>query len=129
MARDDGVTREVLLPATRADVWAALTEPARVSKWFGGSVAIDARPRGEIEARSPDGRRRHGIVVAVNWPYRLVIEWAAQPVGEAEVEVDGPPPTRVEFVLDETPDGTRLIVNERQLSAEPSIGFLARALR
>ena len=105
------VIREAVLPAPRQEVWAALTEPERLAEWLGGEVQIDVRPRGLVAVRGTGGMDRQGRVVAVNRPYRLVIEWWERYAGADAI--DDIPVTRVEFVLQEEEEGgTRLTVSE-----------------
>src|SRR5438270_389740 len=44
----DTIERELILPVPRAQVWAALTEPAALSAWFGTSASVDLRPGGAV---------------------------------------------------------------------------------
>ena len=112
MERDGGrVTREVLLPASREEVWEAITRPERLAEWFGGELELEAVPRGRVEHRAPDGSRRAGRVVSVDRPLRLVLWWADADEGEGE-DVAGATGTRVEFVLLTHDDGTLLTVTE-----------------
>ena len=113
----DRVTRETLLPASRPEVWAALTEADRLAEWLGGAVQIDPQPRGRVDIRGTAGVDRRGTVIAVNRPYRLVIEWWE---GSAEDPGNGPV-THVEFLLQEEAGGTRLTVTEWH--AVPLTGF------
>ena len=108
MTRKERVTREALLPAPRQQVWAALTQADRLGDWLGGDVQIDPRPRGRVVVRGSGCVERQGRVVAVNQPYRLVIEWWEG----SEDRSDTGPATRVELVLQEEGDGTRLTVSE-----------------
>src|SRR3989442_15781312 len=75
VTRKERVAREALLPAPRQQVWAALTQADRLGDWLGGDVQIDPRPRGRVVVRGSGGVERQGRVVAVNQPFRLVIEW------------------------------------------------------
>jgi uncharacterized protein YndB with AHSA1/START domain len=102
------VTREAFLPAPRPEVWAALTEADRLADWLGGDVQIDPQPRGKVVVRGKGGVERRGRVIAVNRPYRLVLEWWE---GRGDEPRDAPV-TRVEFLLQEEDDGTRLTVSE-----------------
>jgi len=111
------VRREIVLPAETAEVWAALTQSEELSEWFGADVAIDARPRGAVTARHPDGAVRRGTVLAANAPYRLVVVW------------DGADGSRVEFTLESVPSGTRLTVIETQLDASAPERLLLEAAR
>ena len=110
---DEIVTRSVVLPATRADVWAALTTPAELSFWLGEVLELDTRPTGGVIVREPDGAIRRGSVEAVEAGRSLVLRWrrlsgagATFRAGEA---------TRVTFELDDDPDGTRLTVSEERV--------------
>src|SRR5213080_2086747 len=49
------VRREIVLPASQAEVWTALTRSEELSAWFGADVEIDPRPRGTVTDRHPDG--------------------------------------------------------------------------
>jgi uncharacterized protein YndB with AHSA1/START domain len=113
MRLEEMVRREVLLPAGRDEVWEALTDPARLSEWFGAEVSLEPRPRAAVELRAADGTVRRGVVVAAGRPYRLVIDWWNG------IDESDPSGTRVEFTLEEAPSGTLLTVTE---SARPSQG-------
>src|SRR5947207_3245969 len=107
--------REAVLPASREDVWDAITRPDRLSEWFGGEVAIDPAPRGHVEHRAPDGSHRSGFVLSADRPVRLVFWW--RPADEDSLD-DG---SRVEFVLLEHADGTVLTVSETP-APDPTAG-------
>jgi len=115
------VRREVVLAATREEVWAALTRSEELSAWFGADVEIDPRPRGAVTAREADGSVRRGTVVAANAPWRLVVAWEPEPGG-----AEG---SHVEFTLDDVVGGVRLTVIERPLTPGESGRFLQAAVR
>jgi uncharacterized protein YndB with AHSA1/START domain len=115
------VRREIVLPASREEVWAALTRPEELSEWFGAEVEIDARPRGAVAARGADGSTRRGTVLAINTPYRLVVVW--------EPEADGGGGSRLELTLEPVSDGTRLTVNETLLTASAPERLLLETIR
>jgi uncharacterized protein YndB with AHSA1/START domain len=119
MTRAERVTRETVLQAPRREVWAALTEADRLAEWLGGGVQIDPRPRGRVVIHGVGGVDRRGKVIAVDPPFRLVIEWWE---GSTDDPANGPV-TRVEFVLQDEAGETRLTVTE-WLPA-PVIGFEA----
>jgi len=121
MTRKERVTREALLPAPRQQVWAALTQADRLGDWLGGDVQIDPRPRGRVVVRGSGCVERQGRVVAVNQPYRLVIEWWEG----SEDRSDTGPATRVEFVLQEEEGGTRLTVSEWPATRANGYGEMA----
>src|SRR5690242_16135406 len=51
----DAVEREVMVPATPAEVWPVVTQSGEVSAWFGADAEIDVRPGGRGVFRWPDG--------------------------------------------------------------------------
>jgi uncharacterized protein YndB with AHSA1/START domain len=115
------VRREVVLPASRDEVWGALTDPGKLSAWFEAEVEIDPRPRGTVVARQHDGTVRAGTVLAANRPYRLVVIWGRS----GENPEHEPGASRMEFTLEAVPDGTRLTVIEAPLSGSSAWdGFL-----
>lgn len=106
------VERQIVLDAPADDVWAALTEPRRLSAWIGAQVvALDVRAGGRGTARRADGAERRIRIEDVEPPRRLAFRWWPY-------ELDGHPGpgTRVEFVLDAIgPAQTRLTVTESGL--------------
>jgi len=125
----DRVERRIVLETPREEVWAALTEPARLSAWIGAEVDLDVRSGGRGTARRADGAMRRIRVEVVEPPRRLVLRWWPY-------EHDGRPglSTRVEFLLEEsTAAHTLLTVTESGLpgfrpgaGAEPDVFAGAR---
>jgi uncharacterized protein YndB with AHSA1/START domain len=99
------MVREVILPASRDDVWDAVTNPARLAEWFGGEVRLEPEPRGRVEHRAEDGTVRTGVVLSVDRPFRLVFWWRPE-------DDDAEEGTQVELVLLEHDEGTALHVAE-----------------
>src|SRR3954447_11189044 len=54
------IEREIVLPASPAEVWEALTEPERLEEWFATEVELDAQPGGEGVFRWGGGDERRG---------------------------------------------------------------------
>jgi uncharacterized protein YndB with AHSA1/START domain len=96
------VTRETLLPIGPDEVWDALTDPELLEEWLAEEVELDPVEGGEVSARDADGSERNGTVETVIERERLAFTW----------ERDGEGPTHVEFVVEELPAGTRLVVTE-----------------
>jgi uncharacterized protein YndB with AHSA1/START domain len=96
------VRREIHVPSERDEVWAALTEPARLSEWFANDVELDPRPGGTGVFRWDDGTVRHAEVEAVEEGRRFAFRWS---------KGDGVQ-TRVEIALEEADGGTRVRVTE-----------------
>lgn len=90
-----------------ADLWSALTEPARLARWL-VEVEGDVRLGGTFAARFTSGWEGTGRVEACDPPYRLLLTMSAA------LEDD----TVLEAVLSAELDGTRLVIEERGLAAE-----------
>jgi uncharacterized protein YndB with AHSA1/START domain len=96
------IERDIVFPASPAEVWEALTEPERLEEWFASEVSLDARPGGEGVFRWGDGDERRAVVREIEPEERLVLDWEdeGQVVLELE-EVDGG--TRL-HVVETSPD-------------------------
>jgi uncharacterized protein YndB with AHSA1/START domain len=92
------IERDIVFPASPAEVWEALTEPERLEDWFASEVSLDARPGGECAFRWGDGDERRAVVREIEREERLVLDW----------EDDG----QVVLELEEVDGGTRLHVVE-----------------
>jgi uncharacterized protein YndB with AHSA1/START domain len=91
------IERDIVFPASPAEVWEALTEPERLEEWFASEVSLDARPGGKGIFRWGDGDERRAVVRELEPEERLVLDWEddGQVILELE-EVDGG--TRVHVV-------------------------------
>ncbi len=111
--------RTIELGADIHEVWAALTEPERLSAWFGaGVVEVELRPGGRITFEAGDVRWR-GLVETVEPPRRFAFRWLLR-----EDQVDAVR-THVEFLLTPSRQGTRLTVQETPLWQEPTAASTA----
>jgi uncharacterized protein YndB with AHSA1/START domain len=108
------IRREIVLPATRDEVWEALTEPDRLADWFANDVDFDLRPGGGASFRWSNGEERHATVTEVDPERRLAFEW----------DDDG----EVEFTLEDDADGTRLTVVETTPAWSTALDLQAAAL-
>jgi uncharacterized protein YndB with AHSA1/START domain len=106
----DLIQRQLDLPASPAEVWQALTDPAWLESWLADAVLLELWPGGEAQF-IVGGRVRTGWVEEVCAPGdegheegagRLAFWWAQ----------DGEPATRVELALSPLERGTRLRVSE-----------------
>jgi uncharacterized protein YndB with AHSA1/START domain len=111
MPESQRVQRQLLLPASRSEVWTALTDPERVGEWFGAEVEWELRPGGPARFSGDDGSRREGVVEAVSDAAELRFVWWPTD-GEAE------PPSEVTYTLEDDDDGTRLTVTELPLDLD-----------
>lgn len=107
--RDEHVTRSVVLPAGRDEVWATLTTPEELSAWLGEVVELEPEPGGAIVLRE-QGSTRRGMVEAAEPGRVLSFRWRRLAGAGVSLEVGGA--TRVTFVLEADPEGTRLTVTE-----------------
>ena len=92
------IERDIVFPASPAEVWEALTEPERLEEWFASEVSLDARPGGEGVFRWGDGDERRAVVREIEPEERLVLDWDDE--GQVVLE------------LEEVEGGTRLHVVE-----------------
>jgi len=108
----DAIERELILPIPRDRVWAALTEPHRLGAWFGTRATVDLRPGGAVtfiwdDHHSGEQFTNTGVIEVVEPPTRFAFRWHVHDGVHAVAPPDGPT-TRVEFTLDDHPEGTRL---------------------
>src|SRR5581483_4775207 len=108
------ITREIVLPAPREEVWDALTEPDRLAEWFATEVELDLRPGGGASFRWGNGEERRAVVTEVEPEERLAFSW------EDEGEV--------EFTLADAAEGTRLVVRETSPAWSTALELRASAL-
>ena len=92
------IEREIVFPATPAEVWEAITEAERLEEWFATEVELDPQPGGEGVFRWGDGDERRAVVREAEPEERLVLDWDDE--GEVVIE------------LEEVDGGTRLHVTE-----------------
>lgn len=111
MAVQDTIERQMTFELPREVVWAAITEPDQIGRWFGTSAELDLRAGGEgtfywehLDVTTPV------TVEAVEPPARFAYRW--EPGGVSK----GGPTTLVEFRLEEIPGGTRLTLVESGFS-------------
>jgi uncharacterized protein YndB with AHSA1/START domain len=112
----DAIERELILPAPPERVWAALTRADQLAAWFGTRALVGALEPGAAIVfiwDGADGPRTitRGTIEVVEPPRRFAFRWR---VGEAQV-----PATRVEFVLEPHPAGTRLRLTESGFASLP----------
>jgi uncharacterized protein YndB with AHSA1/START domain len=109
----DEIRRDVTIDVERQQVWAALTEPEHLKRWFPTNDArVDLRIGGEMYLEWDD-MSTTGIFDEIDPPNRLVYRW--HPGGHDY------PPTSVEFTLADTTDGgTLLTVVERGFAQLPA---------
>jgi uncharacterized protein YndB with AHSA1/START domain len=98
------IERELVLDASAAEVWRALTDAQWLEEWLADEVFLEPRPGGEARFRLGDSVRRGWVEEISERDGRLAFWWA-----------DGEEPaSRVELVITEEDGGTRLRVTETQ---------------
>jgi uncharacterized protein YndB with AHSA1/START domain len=107
---EERVTRSVVLPAEPDEVWATLTAPEEVSAWLGDVVALELERGGSLVVRENQGATRRGVVEAADPGRILSFRWRRLAGAGLSLEVGGA--SRVTFVLEADPAGTRLTVTE-----------------
>ena len=116
MGFPDRIERTVELAHPPAKVWAALTTPEGLGKWFGTSGAgIDLQPGGSAWMRwNEEGFTADMRVERVEEPRVFGYTWHIYGLPE-----DDPRRTYVEFTLEPSGAGTRLTVVESGFSQLP----------
>ena len=91
----DRISREVVIDAPPDRVWAIVTEPRHVARWFSDEAEIDLRPGGAMVLTWHGHGTYRGRVEAVEPPHRFAFRWLRREDNEPG---DGTS-TLVEFVL------------------------------
>lgn len=108
------VTRDVVIPAPRGEVWRAMTSLELLSAWLGEVFELEPRVGGAVIVRQPDGSLRRGLVERVEPGRELVFRWRRILGAGPSLEVGEP--TRVAFSLEDDHRGTRLTVTEEPVA-------------
>lgn len=107
----DTIERQMTFELPREVVWAAITEPEQLSRWFGTQAELDLRPGGQGSFTWAHLDVTTQVTVeAVEPPARFAYRW--EPGGASR----GGPTTLVEFRLEEIAGGTRLTLVESGFS-------------
>ena len=80
------IEREIVLPATRAEAWSALTDAAELREWYANDVELEALPGGAAVFRWGNGEERRGIVEAIEELERVVLRFDDDGVVELALE-------------------------------------------
>lgn len=120
--RTDEIRREIQLDAPIEEVWLSLTDPGRLSKWFGDTAEVDLRPGGRARfGWSESYDNVEAVIDVVESPNRFSFRWESirdTPVEEAS--------TLVEFVLEPVGTGTRLTLVESGFATLPETAYEQR---
>jgi uncharacterized protein YndB with AHSA1/START domain len=103
------IRRQVVLPVDQDRLWAALTDPDQAAEWLGGRIDWEVRAGAPLRFREADGTDREGRIEAVRpGRYLRYRWWTTEPPGGAESEVT--------YLIEPTEDGTRLTIQERDVT-------------
>jgi uncharacterized protein YndB with AHSA1/START domain len=107
MGSEDRIEREITIAAPVERVWAVLTEPEHVGKWFGQGppAPIDLRPGGIMHLDHGQYGQFPTRIEKVDPPHYFAYRWASGYPGQEATEDNA---TLVEFTLTPDGDGTRL---------------------
>ena len=97
------VERDIVFPASPAEVWKALTEPERLEEWFATEAELDPRPGGEGVFRWGDGEERRAVVREAEPEERLVLDWE-DGGGEVVLELEEVEGGTLLHVVETSPD-------------------------
>jgi uncharacterized protein YndB with AHSA1/START domain len=111
------VNRDVVLPVPRERAWELITEPEELEGWLGDEVEFTPEEEAPVRVAWEGGEEREGVVEAVEPEERIVFRWGD---------------SRVEWVLEDHPAGTRFRVTEHRFAADrlvwgPKLAALAHA--
>jgi uncharacterized protein YndB with AHSA1/START domain len=110
---------QLYIRATAEQVWAAITDPAVVAKYFHGAQLDATWEVGSVSTqRSPDGSEvwTRNTVLESDPPRRLVHTWQSL----YDEELAGEPASRVTWEVEEGPAGmTKLTLVHDQLESSP----------
>lgn len=118
----DTIEREIVIGAPRERVYAALTEPALLKRWFPDDVEGEVKPGARPIFDFGEYGRHSTYVVATDPHSYVAYRWIP---GSIHVptgfigDVLGEPNTLCEFHLDEVPEGTRVRLVESGFASLP----------
>jgi uncharacterized protein YndB with AHSA1/START domain len=99
------VHRAIVLPISRAQAWAAITDAEQLACWLADAVELDAREGGAARFAWEDGTTRVGVVDELAEQRRIAFRWQAQDDHDRDESI-------VEITLDDVEGGTRVSVFE-----------------
>ena len=123
MMTTDRIEKEIVLRAPRARVWRALTDSAEFGAWFGvafeGVFAVGQSVKGKLTFPGLTHFTLEALIERIE-PERLFsYRWHPYAI-DTKTDFSAEPMTRVEFRLEEAPEGTRLSVVESGFDRLPA---------
>jgi uncharacterized protein YndB with AHSA1/START domain len=118
----DRIEQEITVKAPIDRVWAAITDHLEFGRWFRASLhgpfVVGQVTKGTLSEPGHEGTPFWANVVALEAPHRFAFDWPS----EADMTPDMTGPgltTRVEFLLQTVPEGTRIVISESGFAALP----------
>ena len=108
------IVRSVVICAPREAVYRYFTDSERFARWWGAGSRIDPRAGGELVIRYPNGVMAGGTVVEMDEGKRIVFTYGYQDP-KKPIPLGG---SRVEVVLDEIAEGTRVTLRHSNVAPE-----------
>ncbi len=128
----DRIEKSIELMASVERVWRALTDHEEFGEWFrvklDGPFVVGDVSRGQITYPGYEHMAWEAEVQAMD-PERLFSFTWCPYGGDPDVDYSDEPKTLVEFRLEPTPDGTRLVISESGFAALPDEPRRIDALR
>jgi uncharacterized protein YndB with AHSA1/START domain len=115
----DTIERQMTFSVSQARVWAALTEPAQLTRWFGTRAEFNSLTPGAPIVFGWDDYTTRGVIVEVDPPRRFAYRWQSH-AADPQIPLDELPTTLVTFTLETMPAGTQLTVIESGFAALPT---------
>ena len=107
MAKIPRIQQTYYLAAPRERVFAALTEPKKITEWFSEKAVVTPRPGGSYRLTWPGGFSMRGKIRKIGPPGLLEVDWIDRLGGRKVFE------TRARFELTRKGRGTLLVVTHR----------------
>lgn len=119
---DDRIEKIIELKAPIPRVWRALTDFKEFGKWFGvildGPFTVGQITRGTTNCPGYEGMRWDATVVAMDHERRFAFMWCPYEHDD-DRDYASAPKTTVEFTIEPTDSGTKLILSESGFSLLP----------
>ena len=118
----DRIEKRVLLEASRARAWRALTDVKEFNTWFGVELEQAFTPGREVNGRITMRGNEHVITIWIEAmePERFFsFRWHPYAI-DADVDYSAEPTTLVTFTLEDAPGGTSLTIVESGFDAIPA---------
>jgi len=119
----DRIEKHIILDASRARVWRALTDVAQFNSWFGVSLSKPFEPgaevSGKISIKGYDHVTMRVWIEAMDAERFFSFRWHPYAV-EPGVDYSAEPTTLVSFALEDAPKGTKLTIIESGFDAIPA---------